>query len=248
MKVLGLTFVRNAETWLQESLDSMASYCDEICAVDDRSTDRTNEILRKHQNVSNVFTIDRRISDAPWHFPESWLLNLLYRMADFHEPDWVVILSADERIQPADSIRGSLAEAPPQIGSLQMFLASIWNDHLYPHMVPVMGQARSLVTRIWRYHPGLQAGAKRLHNNYAPVNLIDHGQTEFLSGAVIEHSGWSTLAERIAKVDLYTALDPNLELNNGIPYDLGLLFGFERHRVDALVQEYQRRIAQIRAV
>jgi hypothetical protein len=65
---------------------------------------------------------------------------------------------------------------------------------------------------------------------------------------VIEHSGWSTLAERIAKVDLYAALDPNLELNNGVPYDLGLLFGFERHRVDALVQEYEGRIAQIRAV
>lgn len=246
MNVLGLTFVRNAEASLHEALDSMASYCDEICAIDDRSTDRTNDILRNHPSVSNVFTIDPRISDAPWHFPESWLLNVLYRMADFHEPDWIVMLSADERIQPADTLRARMAGASPDVSSVQTYLASTWNDPRYPHMVPVMGQARSLVTRIWRYHPGLQAGAKRLHNRYAPVNIRDYGKADFLADVLIEHGSWSTLADRIAKVDLYTALDPNLELNDGIPYDLGLLFGFERNRVDALVEEYERRLAKIR--
>jgi glycosyltransferase involved in cell wall biosynthesis len=246
MKGLGLTFVRNAESQMQEALDSMASYCDAICAVDDRSTDHTGEILRSHPSVSNVLTIDHRISEAPWHFSESWLLNILYRIADFHEPDWIVMLSADERIQPADTLRQRLVTASSNTASLQTYLSSTWGDAQYPHMVPVMGKARSLVSRIWRYRPGLQPGEKRLHNHYTPVNIGDFGGSEFLTDTVIEHSGWSTLVERIAKVDQYSALDPNLELNEGVPYDVGLLFGFERHRIDELIQEYERRVEQIR--
>ncbi len=226
-------------------LDGMAIYCDEIFVVDDRSTDGTAEILLHHPRVSNVFTIDRCISDDPWHFPESRLLDLLYRMADFAEPTWVVMLSADESLEPASSIREILQNAAAEISGFQIHLTSAWNDPLYPVMVPVMGQARSLVGRVWRYHPGLLAGGKRLHNSYFPSNIAGFGRVEYSSEMTIAHAGWSTLAERIAKVDLYSSLDPTLELNDGVPYDIGLLFGFERHRIAELIQEYDRRVEAI---
>ena len=246
MRVLGLTFVRNAEAHLQDAMDSMASYCDTVCTIDDRSTDRTGDILRAHPAVSNVFIVDPVVSHEPWHFPESWLLNALYRMADFYSPDWVVMLSADERIDPADRVRERLEAASPEVSGVRMHLISAWNDPDYPHMVPVMGQGRALVCRVWRYRPGLIASGKRLHNHYSPVNLLDFGRLEYLPDLHIAHSGWSTLAERIAKVDLYSSLDPHLELNEGVPYDVGLLFGYERDRIDELIQEYERRVALIR--
>jgi len=246
MKVLGLSFVRNAEERLAAALDSMAVYCDQICVVDDRSTDRTGDILRAHPAVSNVFTVDPELSDTPWYIPESALLSMLYSMADLCQPDWVVLLSADETIIPADQVRALLSGAESEIAGFQMHLVSAWNDERYPFMVPLMGQARSQAGRIWRYRPGLVSSGKRLHNSYFPVNITDFGRVEFQSDFVIDHAGWSTLAERIAKVDLYTALDPDIELNNDIPYDVGLLFGFGRHQIDDLVREYERRLESIR--
>ncbi len=248
MKVLGLSFVRNAEERLPSALDSMAIYCDEIYVVDDRSTDRTPDILRQHPAVTNVFTAPSGLSDAPWYFPEHMYLDLLYRMADLSQPDWVVILSADERIEPAERVRPILSEAAATTAGIQMNLVSAWNDPHFPFMVPVMGQARSQAGRIWRYNPGLRSEGKRLHNSYFPANIGNYGQVAFTNEFFIAHAGWATLAERIAKVDLYTALDRELELNNGIPYDVGLLFGFQRDRVDDLIREYERRVDLIRAV
>lgn len=247
MNVLGLSFVRNAEERLPGALDSMAIYCDEIYAVDDRSTDCTPDILRQHLAVTNVFTAPAGLSDAPWYFPEHMLLDLLYRMADLSQPDWVVILSADEHIEPAERVRPLLSEAGARTAGIQMNLVSAWNDERFPFMVPVMGQARSQAGRIWRYQPGLRSEGKRLHNSYFPANIGDYGRVEFTNELVIAHAGWATLAERIAKVDLYTALDPKLELNNGIPYDVGLLFGFQRDCIDDLIREYERRVDLIRA-
>jgi glycosyltransferase involved in cell wall biosynthesis len=246
MKVLGLSFVRNAQERLPAALDSMAVYCDQICVVDDRSTDCTGDILRAHSAVSNVFTVDPELSDAPWYIPECTLLGMLYRMADLCQPDWVVLLSADETIVPAARLRALLSGADPETAGFQMHLVSAWNDERYPFMVPLMGQARSQAGRIWRYRPGLVPSGKRLHNSYFPVNIMDFGRVEFRGDLVIDHAGWSTLDERIAKVDLYTSLDPTIELNNDIPYDVGLLFGFGRHQIEELVREYERRLASIR--
>ena len=142
MKILGLSFVRNAQERLPAALDSMAVYCDQICVVDDRSTDRTGDILWAHPAVSNVFTVDPELSDTPWYIPESALLSMLYSMADLCQPDWVVLLSADETIIPAVQVRALLSGAD-EIAGFQMHLVSAWNDERYPFMVPLMGQARS---------------------------------------------------------------------------------------------------------
>jgi glycosyltransferase involved in cell wall biosynthesis len=245
MKVLGLTFVRNAEDRLPFALDAMAAYCDTICAIDDRSTDGTSDILRAHPAVSNLFTVETYGPNAPWRFPEGAFLELLYRMADLYVPDWVVMLSDDEHLEPAGEVRKLLAGTPDDVAGLQVHLNSPWNDSQYPFMVPVMGQARSLVGRIWRYQSGLLPSKKRLHNSYFPVNIAEFGRVTFEPALTITHTGWSTLAERIAKVDFYSALDRELELNEDVPYDIGLLFGYQRHQVDARVQEYERRIAAI---
>jgi hypothetical protein len=246
MHVLGLSFVRNAEERLRIALDSMAVYCDQIFVVDDRSTDCTAEILRAHPAVTNVFTAPSSLSNASWYFPENLLLDLLYRMADLTQPDWVVILSAVECIEPAERVRTLLSSADAGTAGFQLNLVSAWNDPQYPFMVPLMGQARSQAGRIWRYRPGLVSEGKRLHNSYFPANVGAFGRVAFTSELSIAHAGWATLAERIAKVDLYTALDPELELNNGIPYDVGLLFGFQRDRIDDLIREYERRLALVR--
>ena len=69
----------------------MAVYCDEICVVDDRSTDRTYFLFGCIRRVLNASTVDPELSDTPWFVSESALLSTLYSMADLCQPDWVVL-------------------------------------------------------------------------------------------------------------------------------------------------------------
>jgi glycosyltransferase involved in cell wall biosynthesis len=234
-------FVRNGESRVEKTLDSMAAYCDAVYVLNDRSTDGTLEVLRNHPLVANVFTADPRISSQSWFFSESACLNLLYRMADFYLPDWLVVLADDEIINPAGSLRDTLQQVDEGVAAIKLNRVSSWTDELYPLMVPLMSRARALDGRLWRYFPNLIPYEKPLHNGYLPANIEKFGATYTLPNHELVHGGWDTLANRIEKVDLYSALDSECKYNYGVPYDKGLLFGYTRDQIPALIAEYRRR-------
>jgi hypothetical protein len=120
-------------------------------------------------------------------------------------------------------------------------LRSTWKDIDFPQMVPLMGTATGTRLPLWRYVPGLRAGRKPLHNLQWPANLADFGRLEDLAGVGMVHSGWDTLAKRIARVRTYQALDPNGEHNFGKAYDRSLLFGYALDDLEGLKVEYRRR-------
>ena len=247
MKVLGLMRVRNGEDRLAGALDSLHACCDAIYVIDDRSQDRTAQLLAGHPAVTNVFRVDPELSSREWFFPESMGLNLLYRMADFFAPDWVIALDHDQVVAPAAELRGILASLAPSVAAVLTPLVSVWNDPDYPLMVPLMGRATAPRGNIWRYHPGLEAGTKPLHNGYLPVNIEQFGRIERLDSVTFYQHGWDTLRKRIAKVDLYRSFDPHCAYNFGVPYDRGLLFGYERGDLKGLLREYRPRLAQRKA-
>jgi glycosyltransferase involved in cell wall biosynthesis len=241
MKVLGLMMVRNGEKVLQHSLDSMAIYCDEIYVLNDRSLDRTLEILKSHPAVTNIFSASAAVSQADWFFSEAMNLNFLYRMADFSLPDWIIRLDHDEVFECGEEIRGVLAACGKEVSGINVSRHSIWNDPDYPLLVPLMSPARSLQGTIWRYYPGLNAGTKRLHNRRLPCCIENLGKLLTLDHIALYHDGWDTLSKRIDKVDQYTALDPEVQYNFGIPYDRGLLFGYARNAIDDLIGDYRKK-------
>ena len=244
MKVLGLMRVRNGADRLRDALDCLHRCCDAVYVIDDRSSDGTPEVLAAHPAVGNVFRVSPWVSSRDWFFPESMGLNLLYRMADFFVPDWVIALDHDQVLAPVSDLRGMLASLDPAVAAVLTPLVSVWNDPDYPLMVPLMGRATAPRGNIWRYHPGLEAGTKPLHNGYLPANIEQFGRTERLDSVTFYHHGWDTLRKRIAKVDLYRSLDPDCAYNFGVPYDRGLLFGYERGDLKGLLREYRRRFAQ----
>jgi|SRR5215213_885810 len=242
MKVLGLIMVRNGERELKRCLDSMAVYCDEFYVLNDRSVDGTLAILRDHPKVTNVFSVDPAISDQDWFFSESLNLNFLYRMADFSVPDWIIRLDHDEIFDRPEEIRGILASCGREVTGINVSRRSVWNDPDYPLMVPLMSPAATLQGTIWRYSPGLTAGTKRLHNKRLPSCVDNLGKVLTLDHVVMYHYGWDTLSKRIAKVEQYTKLDPDGIYNFGVPYDRGLLFGYEIGAIDDLISDYQKRM------
>lgn len=95
MRILAVTRAHNAGETLADTLDSLAAFSDEIYAIDDRSTDDTAAILANHPAVTNVVRARADLPSTPWLIPESTGLDLLYRMADFCRPDWMVMVDAD---------------------------------------------------------------------------------------------------------------------------------------------------------
>lgn len=242
MRVLGVTRAHNAGKTLAGTLDSLATFCDDIYAIDDRSTDDTAAILASHPKVTNVVRARPDLPPTPWLIPESTGLELLYRMADFCRPDWMVMVDADWVFQIDIDIRDVLAHTPDDVTALMCPMASRWDDPEYPDMVPVMGTAEALRGPFWRWRPGLYAGPKLMHNSHWPANITDHGRIGQLDGIRLTHNGWSTLAERISRVQHYMRLDPDFRHNFGVAYDRSLLFGYALDELDLLKADYRRRV------
>ncbi len=234
--------MHNGERTVARTLHSLSAFCDDVYLIDDRSTDGTREILSRHSAVTNVVRARSDLPATPWLIPESAGLELLYRMADFCRPDWVVMIDADQTIDADVDIRSLLAQTPPGTAALLCPIISTWSDPQYPDLIPLMGSAETLRGPFWRWRPGLRAGSKALHNPHWPQNIAEFGHVKQVDGLRIRHSGWSTLAERVAKVHHYFALDPDCALNFGVAYDRSLLFGYTLDELDLLKTDYDRRV------
>lgn len=242
MRILGVTRARNAGRTLQRTLDSLAAFVDEIYVIDDRSTDATAAIAADHPAVTNIVTARADLPQTPWLITESEGLELLYRMADFCRPDWVVMVDADWIFDSTVDVREVLAGTPEDVAALMCPMVSSWDDPDFPEMVPVMGTAEALRGPFWRWYPGLRAGPKLMHNPHWPANIGTHGSIAQTSGIHLIHDGWSTLAERVSRVRHYMGLDPDYRHNFGVAYDRSLLFGYALDEVDLLEADYRKRV------
>jgi hypothetical protein len=241
VRVLGLCRVHNGGRTIARTLDSMAAFCDDIYVIDDRSTDDTAAILAGHPVVTNVVTAHPELPDTPWLIPEGSGLELLYRMADFCRPDWVVMIDADQTIEADVDVRALLTKTPPETVALLCPIVSVWDDPDFPEMIPLMGTNEALRGPFWRWRPGLRAGGKPLHNPHWPQDIGTLGEIEHADGVRVIHDGWSSVAERIAKARHYFRLDPDCAANFGVAYDRSLLFGYRLDEIDLLKADYVKR-------
>lgn len=80
--------------YLKMVLDDLVRYCDAIVALDDASTDETPEILASCDKV----ILHRNEASAFWR-DESKLRVRLWNLAIAAEPDWVLVVDADEVLE-----------------------------------------------------------------------------------------------------------------------------------------------------
>ncbi len=117
-KVIGLLRVRNEKMLIKEQVEHFASFCDQIYAYDDGSTDGTLEVLQDHPDVDGVFA---NPGAQPSKFPRrdktriAWKMTRLFNFArkksKATEKDWFAYADVDEKFEQ------KLIQAIPEIVS-----------------------------------------------------------------------------------------------------------------------------------
>lgn len=99
MKITGLTRIRNEQEIIKETLDHMATFCDDIFVFDDASTDNTRTICGNHPAIAAMFVNNKWETNRAE--AETSNRRHLLEGAQRYSPktDWFVYMDADERIE-----------------------------------------------------------------------------------------------------------------------------------------------------
>ena len=101
-KLVCLLPARNCQSDLPEYLAAAERFADAIVALDDGSGDRTRELLEAHPLVQVVLANRPRATYTGWDdgANRNWLLEAAAAL----DPDWILSLDADERLDAADAL------------------------------------------------------------------------------------------------------------------------------------------------
>ncbi len=204
--VVCLLPVRNAASALPSYLAAAARFADAVIALDDGSTDDTRAVLRASPLVRILLTNPRRSDARGWN--DGANRARLLRAAGALEPDWIVFLDADERIDAGDAraLRAFLRRdgLPGCAYGLQHY--RMWGHGAY---VPDV----RWIYRVFAFARAQRLPRRRLHFNPIPADIP---RRAWLRTTIrVQHFGAATrgaIASRRAK---YAAADPGRRYGHG---------------------------------
>ena len=189
--------VRNGSADLPGYFDSARRVADAIVALDDGSTDDTRVLLDSEPLVKIVLANMPRDTHAGWD--DAANRTRLLNAAGVLDPEWVLWLDADERIDEADA------------AALRRFIE---NDAVpgYAYLMRVLRVSGEgyvsggiWVGRLFAYEPTFRLG-ERLHLVPIPASIP---RNRWLRTTIrIQHLGSSSLERNQARYDKYREADP----------------------------------------
>ena len=190
---------RNCADDLPGYFESVARFADAVVALDDGSTDGTRELLEGSPLVRVLLENPRRTGYRGWD--DSANRNRLLAAAADLDPDWVISLDADERIDRSDAaaLRKFVAlDAVPGDGYLFRVFRMIEDVGHYD-------QSQLWVGRLFAYERGQVFPAERLHFVPLPTSIprTRWRRTTFR----IQHLAALTESRRRARYEKYREAD-----------------------------------------
>ena len=194
--------VKNAEAFLQASLDASARFADGIVVLDDGSTDGTRALCERHPAVLRY-----EYQELPFH--ERRDRNRVLAMAAEQGADWILSVDADEVFEmDRERAQRLMRLADPHVKVLGFHWYTFWEpSHTYFRADGIFGNMSGY--RMYRCEPGqrIVLGTENgLHCGNIP---------QFPAGAArytdirVRHLGYDTEALRRAKYARYRQLDPS---------------------------------------
>lgn len=197
--------VRNeAGRYLKRVLEHAAQYIDRAVILDDASEDETVEVCRKTLQDIPLTLVSNR---EPAFANEIVLRKQLWELAAGTNPDWLLILDADEIFEDRAAKELRLLAADPEVDVYYFRLYDMWDENHYRED-EYWRAHHSYRPFLVRYLPGFPYRWREtpLHCGRFPLNVTElRGKTSQLR---IKHLGWLKPADRLAKYYRYKKLDP----------------------------------------
>lgn len=199
-KLICLLPARNSEEELPGYFESVERFADAVVALDDGSTDRTRELLGAHPLVEVLLANPPREGYAGWD--DAANRNRLLAAAAELEPDWMLSLDADERLDAGDgaALRAFVdRDAIP--GCAYVFKVFRMHEDLARYE----GE-HEWVARLFHFEAGQTFDDQRLHLVPVPSSIPE---SRWLYTTIrIQHVGGLNEERRRARVAKYAEADP----------------------------------------
>lgn len=193
--------VRDAERDLPGYLENVSMFCDAVVALDDGSTDGTSDLLAAHPLVKILVRNPPRDGFREWNDADN--RKRLLEAAQELNPQWLIALDADERIDERDA--AALREFL-QTDALPGFVYG------FRHVPMCEDGSRFRPKYLWYYRvfasmPGQRLPNHRLHFVPVPTNIPR--QRWIKTTMRIQHLGELSAARRLARFAKYLEADPS---------------------------------------
>ncbi len=204
MKLVASLIVRNElGRYLKPCIEHLLDFCDEVCIIDDASTDGTFEWLAKDDRVDVL-----QFPSERFYAHEGQARQALIDATMVLSPTHVLSIDADEFISDGAALRARL-EAEPEQPVWQLNIEEIWtaNEHLFSredggwrtHGVPFLWKAPPPGVR-WTMRD------RKLACGRVPTQVLTAGRAKPV-GVSLLHFGWTDPATRRARYDRYVKND-----------------------------------------
>ncbi|WP_145333627.1 glycosyltransferase [Paenibacillus xylanexedens] len=215
-KLTAMLQVRNEQgRYLEEVLQDLSEFVDEIVIVDDASTDGTPEICRAFPKVVRLDVLEKPL------FAEEWRLrNTLWQATVSTDPDWLLSVDADElySTEAKKAIRKLINQDYADWFAFRFY--DMWGCRTHYREDELWSMHKRHTASLVRYMPGYPYFYPQ-QNHHVPrlpasCTVLPGVCTELK----VQHLGWAgSLEDRVRKYLRYKRIDPHGEWGNPAQYE-----------------------------